>query len=116
MAIALIATPSNPTTAALAANTRLRRGVTINVVRIIFELYSEVTEVTPSTIANTIPNSQPLIVVSAGSNASWTPVLQLSNVRPVTSAITAEKPIERPMPSDTMIQVDRIERSLVHSE
>jgi hypothetical protein len=35
---------------------------------------------------------------------------------PETRAIAAEKPIESPIASATMVQVERRERSLVHSE
>src|SRR5680860_761894 len=80
------------------------------------ELYSEVTAVTPSTISRMQPNSEPLLMVRTGSNCDRTVSFQLSCVSPEVRAISAENPIERPIPSATMIQVERSERNLVHSD
>jgi hypothetical protein len=87
----------------------------MKVVRIIRELYSEVTAVTPSTMRKMQPNSEPLLVVSTGSNASRTVSFQPSCVSPEVRAISAENPIESPIARETMIQVERRERNLVHS-
>src|SRR4051812_4469025 len=88
----------------------------MKVVRTVRELYSEVTEVTASVITMIIPKSQPPRVVTTGSNRARTASFQLSCVMPEMSAIAAENPIESPIASAAIIQVDRTERSLVHSD
>src|SRR5665811_1045339 len=104
---------------ALALHTRIRCGLTINVVRIVLELYSELTAVTPSTIRRIRLNSSPGMLLVTGSDITRSASLHVSNgseLRPITSALAAEQPIESTTARPVKIQVDRTERSLVHSD
>jgi hypothetical protein len=100
---------------AFAANTWVRLGLTINVVRIIPELYSDVTAITPSVTSRISRGSSPVILDRTGSPPNPDSPQSLM-VMPITSDTSAEVPMESTIASPTMIQVERTDRIFVHSD
>src|SRR5450631_76809 len=105
-----------PTTTSLAASTVVRLEVMDSVVRIEPVAYSDVTTIAPSTPTTNWERNEPVWLNRTGSNEARSAKPRWDHWPASTLETRAESPMPATNTTTRQIQVDRTERSFVHSE